>query len=136
MPPEVARGLHMYRTLSFALAAAIAVTAIAMPGRSAAAPTDTLRWGVCPEEVKSDRLECATLDVPLDYRDPGGRQIEIAISRLASANPAQRRGVLLTNPGGPGHSGLDYPATLADSGLSQSVLDTFDVIGMAPRGVG
>lgn len=37
-------------------------------------------------------LECATLDVPLDHADPGGRQIEIAVSRLASEKPERRRG--------------------------------------------
>ncbi|RMB80185.1 alpha/beta hydrolase [Streptomyces shenzhenensis] len=125
----------MRRTLSLALAAtALAVTAL--PGVSVAATPDTVRWGPCPEDIASPRLECSTLEVPLDYRDPDGRQIEIAISRLASENPAQRRGVLLTNPGGPGGTGLDYPALLAGSGLPQKVLDSYDVIGFDPRGVG
>ncbi|MEU5031840.1 alpha/beta hydrolase [Streptomyces milbemycinicus] len=125
----------MRRTLSLALAAtAAAVTAI--PGVSLATTPDTMRWGPCPEDIASPRLECSTLEVPLDYRDPDGRQIEIAISRLASENPSQRRGVLLTNPGGPGGTGLDYPALLAGSGLPQKVLDSYDVIGFDPRGVG
>ncbi|MFE4540487.1 alpha/beta hydrolase [Streptomyces scopuliridis] len=125
----------MRRTLSLALAAtAVAVTAI--PGVSSAATPDTVRWGPCPEDIASPRLQCSTLEVPLDYRDPDGRQIEIAISRLASENPSQRRGVLLTNPGGPGGTGLDYPALLAGSGLPQKVLDSYDVIGFDPRGVG
>ncbi|MFJ8599760.1 alpha/beta hydrolase [Streptomyces shenzhenensis] len=125
----------MRRTLSLALAAtAVAVTAI--PGVSSATTPDTVRWGPCPENIASPRLECSSLEVPLDYRDPDGRQIEIAISRLASENPSQRRGVLLTNPGGPGGTGLDYPALLAGSGLPQKVLDSYDVIGFDPRGVG
>jgi pimeloyl-ACP methyl ester carboxylesterase len=41
--------------------------------------------------------------------------------------------VLLTNPGGPGGAGLDFPVGL---GLPQSVLDTYDIIGFDPRGVG
>ncbi|WSQ06661.1 alpha/beta fold hydrolase [Streptomyces sp. NBC_01231] len=139
----------MHRTLSLALATtAVAVTAI--PGVSVAAtPTpDTVRWGPCREKAASEkatvasekaalpRLECSTLEVPLDYRDPDGRQIEIAISRLASKKPSQRRGVLLTNPGGPGITGLGYPAVLAGSGLPQEVLDSYDLIGFDPRGVG
>ncbi|MGI5231802.1 alpha/beta hydrolase [Actinoallomurus sp. CA-142502] len=125
----------MRRTLSLALAAtAVAVTAI--PGVSLATTPDTVRWGPCPEDIASPRLECSTLEVPLDYRDPAGRQIEMAISRLASENPSQRRGVLLTNPGGPGGTGLDYPALLAGSGLPQKVLDSYDMIGFDPRGVG
>ncbi|MFJ1748008.1 alpha/beta hydrolase [Streptomyces sp. NPDC088116] len=124
----------MRRTLSLALAAT-AVAATTIPGVSVAATPDTVRWGACPEKVAAPRLECSTLEVPLDYRDPGGRQIEIAISRLASKEPSQRRGVLLTNPGGPGVTGLGYPAALAGSGLPRKVLDSYDVIGFDPRGV-
>ncbi|MFI0976085.1 alpha/beta hydrolase [Streptomyces sp. NPDC021093] len=130
------------RSLALALAAtATAVAATAPPGPSVAANTvraapDSLRWGPCPKEADSPRLECATLDVPLDHRDPDGRQIGIAVSRLVSKDPAKRRGVLLTNPGGPGASGLGYPALLAGAGLPKDVLDSYDVIGFDPRGVG
>ncbi|ANZ41754.1 hydrolase [Lentzea guizhouensis] len=123
----------MRRTLPVALAAT-ALLATAVPAGSAAA--HTLRWGACPEGVAAPRLECSTLAVPLDHRDPGGERIEIAISRLASENPAKRRGVLLTNPGGPGGEGLGYPAVLAGSGLPKDVLDSYDIIGFDPRGVG
>ncbi|MEW2567159.1 alpha/beta hydrolase [Streptomyces sp. NPDC047070] len=132
----------MRRSLPLALAAA-ALTLTALPGSpsvSAAATTapapGALRWGPCPEGASAPRLECSTLEVPLDYRDPHGRQIEVAVSRLASEKPSKRRGVLLTNPGGPGGSGLVYPAVLAASGLPQEVLDSYDIIGFDPRGVG
>ncbi|GAA3365563.1 alpha/beta hydrolase [Streptomyces antimycoticus] len=145
------------KTLPLALAAAtVATTAVALtviPDVSVATPDtattpDTVRWGPCSEKADSPRkaasprtadspgLECSTLKVPLDYRDPDGRQIEIAISRLASEKPSQRRGILLTNPGGPGITGLGYPAALAASKLPQDVLDSYDVIGFDPRGVG
>ncbi|WP_413757407.1 alpha/beta hydrolase [Streptomyces sp. MMBL 11-3] len=142
----------MRRSLSLALAsAALAVTALPASASASAsattttgpapasAPTsapDTLHWGPCPEGAAAPRLQCATLDVPLDHRDPDGRRIEVAVSRLASEKPSKRRGVLLTNPGGPGASGLTYPALLAVSGLPQEVLDSYDVIGFDPRGVG
>ncbi|MFI6373646.1 alpha/beta hydrolase [Streptomyces sp. NPDC050546] len=125
----------MNRALSLALAAT-AVAATVSPGVSVAAAPDTVRWGPCSEKAASSRLECATLEVPLDYRDPDGRRIEIAISRLASEKPSQRRGVLLTNPGGPGISGLGYPVALAASKLPRKVLDSYDVIGFDPRGTG
>ncbi|WIY05286.1 alpha/beta hydrolase [Amycolatopsis mongoliensis] len=123
----------MRRTL---LVAAVAVVvASVVPGVAQAAP-GALRWGACPADVTAPGLECTTLEVPLDYRKPDGRQIQVAVSRLKSANPAHRRGVLLTNPGGPGGPGLDMPALLALIGLPQSLLDTYDVIGFDPRGVG
>ncbi|MEU2072309.1 alpha/beta hydrolase [Streptomyces anulatus] len=140
----------MRTALSLALAVGAVAVATAVPGTSAAdqatartAPgavgatsPDPVRWGACPEDVASPRLQCSTLDVPLDYRRPDGRRIEIAISRLASEHPSKRRGVLLTDPGGPGGAGLDYPAVLAGAGLPQEVLDSYDVIGFDPRGVG
>ncbi|MFD5202611.1 alpha/beta hydrolase [Streptomyces sp. NPDC058375] len=132
----------MRTSLSLALAVGAVVAATAVPGTSAAT-ADTVRtspqavrWGPCPEGVSSSRLECSTLDVPLDYRHPDGRRIEIAISRLASDSPSKRRGVLLTDPGGPGGAGLDHSAVLAASGLPREVLDSYDVIGFDPRGVG
>ncbi|WP_158888159.1 hypothetical protein [Amycolatopsis anabasis] len=81
-------------------------------------------------------LECGTLDVPVDYRDPHGRTIELAVSRLRSTVPAKRRGVLLVNPGGPGVAGLDLPVVLAQRGAPASLLNWYDLIGFDPRGVG
>ncbi|OEV12804.1 alpha/beta hydrolase [Streptomyces nanshensis] len=129
------------RTLSLALAVT-AVAATALTGASAgtagtAATPDPLHWGPCTKKAgAAPRLQCATLKVPLDYREPDGRTIKIAVSRLASKKPSQRRGVLLTNPGGPGVPGLGYPAVLASSGLPQDVLDSYDLIGFDPRGAG
>jgi pimeloyl-ACP methyl ester carboxylesterase len=126
----------MRKTLSTALAATVVATMV-LPGVSAAAPSapETPRWGPCPEGVTAPGLECSTIEVPLDYREPDGRQIDIAISRLASNNTEKRRGVLLTNPGGPGAGGLEHPAVLAAAGLPREVLDSYDLIGFDPRGV-
>ncbi|MEV0108866.1 alpha/beta hydrolase [Nocardia sp. NPDC050799] len=101
-------------------------------------PGTQLQWGPCPEDVPADppQLQCATLPVPLNYSDPGGVQIELMISRLASTNPDKRRGVLLLNPGGPGGSGLGLSKLLVDQGAPDSVLDSYDLIGMDTRGVG
>ncbi|MBQ1159003.1 alpha/beta fold hydrolase [Streptomyces sp. A73] len=141
-------------TLAGVSLATISDTAEATTSETAEATVDTLRWGSCKDtEQKSgetgesktpknsgkdpnSRLECATLEVPLDYRNPGGRKIDIAVSRLTSENPSKRRGALLVNPGGPGLAGLGYPAALAASGLPQDVQDSYDLIGFDPRGVG
>lgn len=91
---------------------------------AAAGPT----WTPCPDLP----LECTTVSVPLDYRDPGGRKIDIAVSRKKAANP---RGVLLLNPGGPGESGLDMPV-LVDQEGPRRLKDAYDLIGFDPRGTG
>lgn len=141
--PRVHRGRKRphRKGLAFTLAiAAVAVTAMA--GAFAATgdtPEDTaasLKWGSCPKGAAAPRLECATLQVPLDYGKPDGRQIEIAVSRLASEKPDKRRGVLFTNPGGPGAEGLIYPAALAALGMPKDVVDSYDLIGFDPRGAG
>ncbi|WP_436760030.1 alpha/beta hydrolase [Streptosporangium sp. V21-05] len=125
----------MHSPLSLTLAATT-LAATMISGIPAASSSDTLRWGPCPKEAASPRLRCSTLEVPLDYRNPDGRKIEITISRMASEKPSRRRGVLLTNPGGPGAGGIGYPVILATFGLPQEVADSYDVIGFDPRGVG
>jgi pimeloyl-ACP methyl ester carboxylesterase len=101
--------------------------------------TPALVWGACPpappDMVRDPRQECATVRVPLDYRKPNGRTIDVEVSRIATAKPGLRRGILLSNPGGPGVSGLDAPSLLA-AFLPVHVRDRYDPIGFDPRGVG
>ncbi|MFH8381628.1 alpha/beta hydrolase [Kitasatospora sp. NPDC018058] len=125
------------RTAATVAAAAIAVTALtALP--AAADPEhagrDRLDWSACRGQSDS-RQECADLAVPLDYNDPDGQQITVAVSRIATAKPGMRHGVLLIIPGGPGDNGLDRPSSVVKR-LPQSVLDRFDLVGFDPRGVG
>jgi pimeloyl-ACP methyl ester carboxylesterase len=108
-----------------------------MAAGKVAHPT-AITWGTCPQPAegasRDSRLTCGTLKVPLNYRDPDGKKIEVAVSRLSTAKPGKRRGVLLLNPGGPALGGLDMPATMAPT-LPKSVLDRYDLIGFDPRGV-
>jgi pimeloyl-ACP methyl ester carboxylesterase len=95
-----------------------------------------LDWGSCSDsELSQAGAQCAMLTVPLDYADPTGRTIQIAVSRIRhTSSAADYQGVILVNPGGPGGSGLDY-ATLGSS-VPNGVGDDFDWIGFDPRGVG
>jgi len=106
---------------------------------SAAASTGAIAWGACPALAKGanrdPREKCGTVKVPLDYRHPDGKSLSVAVSRIATAKPGKRRGVLLLNPGGPALEGLDMPGQLAPT-LPASVLDQYDLIGFDPRGVG
>jgi pimeloyl-ACP methyl ester carboxylesterase len=99
-----------------------------------------LAWTDCPPPVmfplpEDPRMRCATLKVPLDYRKPNGRTIDVMISRIATAKPGLRRGVLLHNGGGPGAPSLHLPSAYAQI-YPQEVLDRYDLIGFDPRGVG
>ncbi len=99
--------------------------------------TPRITWGDCPPlaegATRDPRLTCGTVKVPLDYRNPGGAKIDVAVSKLP-ATGGKRRGVLLVNPGGPALPGLDTPGVMAPT-LPASVLSAYDLIGFDPRGV-
>ncbi|MFD2418216.1 alpha/beta hydrolase [Amycolatopsis pigmentata] len=107
------------------------------PAAAGPAPA-AIQWGACPApgqgETRDPRLTCATVKVPLDYGHADGKMIDVAVSRLAAADPQKRHGVLLLNPGGPALPGLDMPSTMAPT-LPKPVLDSYDLIGFDPRGV-
>lgn len=82
-------------------------------------------------------LQCGTVKVPLDYRKPGGMTIDIAVNRLVTAGPSAPS--LLSNPGGPGGSGLAFVAEGGRTILepsTPSVQGTYNLVGFDPRGVG
>lgn len=123
--------------LATGLSAAVAATLLAANPASASPATD-LAWAACPTTpgvVLDPRQECARLRVPMDYRRPGGEQISLAVSRIRTAKPGLRRGVLLLIPGGPGGAGLARPTTHGLR-LPQEVRDRYDLVGFDPRGVG
>jgi pimeloyl-ACP methyl ester carboxylesterase len=94
----------------------------------------TLHWHSCPSQLNAP--DCTTLSVPLNYADPGGRHISIALDMVPATAPrSQQQGVILVNPGGPGASGLPWAAALAQ-GLSPSVARDYDIVGFDPRGTG
>ncbi|MFE7558791.1 alpha/beta hydrolase [Kitasatospora sp. NPDC057500] len=132
--------LRVGRTTS-ALTAGAAVLAALAPTTALAAQEplqgegrQQLRWERCAADQPAS-LECTTVKVPLDYADPGGRTIGIAVSRIRAGSAAKRHGVLLMNPGGPGGAGLAMPAAMEPL-LPSEVRERFDLIGFDPRGVG
>lgn len=76
-----------------------------------------LGWGGCakgPEDATGRALDragaqCADVTVPLDYNDPRGRRITVAVSRLRATDTRRRIGSLLLNNGGPGGPAVQSP---------------------------
>jgi pimeloyl-ACP methyl ester carboxylesterase len=94
----------------------------------------TLSWHACTGQPAG--VECSSLQVPLNYADPGGRKITLALSMVPATAPvSQRQGVLLVNPGGPGAPGLALAAEVAE-GISAKVAADYDIVGFDTRGVG
>ncbi len=89
----------------------------------------TPQWEPC-----RSAMECTTIEVPLDYADPGGERIELALLRVPAGNADERVGALLVNPGGPGGSGVDYAAR-AEIFFGEPIRRVYDIVGFDPRGV-
>ncbi|GAA0962225.1 alpha/beta hydrolase [Actinocorallia libanotica] len=89
-------------------------------------------WTPCPVDP---RFSCTTLEAPLDHARPDGETIRIALNRLPASDPAHRLGALVTNPGGPGSSGLEFVFG-AHAYFSPALRARYDIVGMDPRGVG
>ncbi|MEJ5867519.1 alpha/beta hydrolase [Pseudokineococcus sp. 5B2Z-1] len=80
--------------------------------------------------------ECTTVEVPVDWDEPAGEALELAVSRVPAGDPGERIGSLLVNPGGPGASGVDWVGADAAAVASEAVRERYDVVGFDPRGVG
>ncbi|RJT79860.1 alpha/beta hydrolase [Arthrobacter cheniae] len=87
-----------------------------------------VQWEDCEED-----FSCATIDVPLNYGDPGRGDIEIAAIRVDATSEA--KGTILINPGGPGASGFNIVKDSLDYVTSERLREDYDVLGFDPRGV-
>ncbi|WP_155053782.1 alpha/beta hydrolase [Streptomyces blattellae] len=126
----------MTKSLVLIAAASGVVFGVLTPlNASAASGSATeLKWRKCEGTGLDPRQECATVEVPMDYADPDGPTIDVAVSRIPSEQPSARRGALLLIPGGPGGTSLNDPSGKGQK-LPQQVRDTYDLIGFAPRGL-
>ena len=79
-------------------------------------------------------FQCAKVTVPLDYSQPDGQTIEIAMKKHLAAG-STRQGTLFMNPGGPGESGVNDIGESVTSTFA-GVQKAYDIIGFDPRGVG
>ncbi len=86
-----------------------------------------IAWGECGANL------CSVLAVPLDYADPDGETIEIALEMAPAAGA--RIGSMVVNPGGPGIAGTRM-AKDADRYFAPALRAPFDIVGFDPRGTG
>ncbi len=129
------RGCQYSRNVSRrALPAALLIAALSISSAPLAAAGDastaTLTWQPC-----GNRFDCATLDVPVNYADPDGEQVAIAVIRREATDPSARIGSLVINYGGPGDPGTE---TLRETyeALPAVIRERFDLVSFDPRGTG
>ncbi|MGW2228189.1 alpha/beta hydrolase [Streptomyces formicae] len=140
------------RTTAVAATAALLVATLAACGGSdskdEALPDQKLSWKDCPAPSAAEggggapsplpggaEWQCATMKAPLDWADPKGDTIDIALIRAeTSGDDDDRIGSLVFNFGGPGGSGV---TTLPAFGSDYAKLRTrYDLVSFDPRGVG
>lgn len=109
-------------------AAAVSHTPVAIVAES------EIAWEPCGT-TQLPTQECAEFAVPLDYDEPDGATIALAVARVAATDPATRIGSLFFNPGGPGVSGI-MSVPMQYVALPEAVRERFDIVGFDPRGIG
>ncbi|GGS49425.1 alpha/beta hydrolase [Streptomyces griseoviridis] len=96
-------------------------------------------WRDCPADWNLPApIQCGHVTVPLDYAKPYGKQITLTVDRIGNTGTkAQRQGALIYNPGGPGGSGLRFPARVTGKNpIWAKTAEAYDFVGFDPRGVG
>ncbi|MFB9893684.1 alpha/beta hydrolase [Planobispora takensis] len=124
----------------------LALSLVATGGPAAAASTGPsatgqgwITWGSCagmrPAEGRKlpAGTECGTLTVPLDYADPRGGTVDLALIRVKATGPGRRLGSLVFNFGGPGGSGVDILPLAAPAYTALNA--RYDLVSFDPRGV-
>ncbi|MFC5956424.1 alpha/beta hydrolase [Streptomyces pratens] len=93
-------------------------------------------WGRCEASggtpAPGEEWQCGTLRVPLDWSEPDGGTIELALIR-AKATGDDRLGSLLFNFGGPGGSGVSMMPSYATT--ASKLRERYDLVSWDPRGV-
>lgn len=86
-----------------------------------------LSWTTC-----DGTFQCAQLLVPIDYADPHGATMHVAVIRKPATSTSD--GSLVINPGGPGVSGVTFEAD--DAAAFSQLNEHFALVSFDPRGVG
>lgn len=124
-------------SLMFIVALLLSATDVAPAIAGAATPAPligSLAWSACDDGAEG--WECAVLPAPLDYADPAGGSLDLAVTRLPAGNPAQRIGVLILNCGGPGCPAVRFLHQTAMFLFPEEIRARFDLVGFDPRGTG
>lgn len=94
-------------------------------------PSSIVEWEPCED---APDIHCGSIEVPLNWDEPEGEKIELALARRAATDPDERLGTIVMNPGGPGGSGVEDVKT--DLFITPEVAAKYDYVGFDPRGVG
>ncbi|MGC5223828.1 alpha/beta hydrolase [Micromonospora sp. DT81.3] len=146
-PSRVRRGLAVVAGLAAASIALSGCLYSLIPGQrtgpipTATPDTDGVAAGLMPfygqtlQWTDCDGFDCTMVTAPLNWADPSAGEVELSVIRQP-ATGGDAIGSLLTNPGGPGVSGVDLIRDSASFAVGERLMQDYDVIGFDPRGVG
>lgn len=124
----------MIRVLRVTVLVVLLVSACRLPEQNGSQSSSPSAHALASWRGCGNGFDCATIQVPLDYTNPRGRHISLALIRRPATDPARRLGSVLMNPGGPGGSGITF---LHDAvRLFENLNSRFDLVSWDPRGVG
>ena len=133
-----------YKATNIAISLGLLATLVSCgsSNEGTAAPVDdvisfekTIEWSTCEgKDAPEAPFECGFVTVPLDYRNATGKTLDIALVRIP-ASEGKAKGIILTNPGGPGSSGFDFVTDSGQDLVDELELGSFDLVGFDPRGV-
>lgn len=129
------RRRHPRATVAVPTALLFAVAACSSTSEDDTEPefsVEPVEWTECEGELEELDLECATLTVPVDWENPGGDVLDLALSKREASGDSL--GTLVVNPGGPGAAGTAMPG-MAEHVMGPDIAEQFDIVGFDPRGV-
>ena len=120
-----------------ALLSAAGLLSSSAASASATNPVPAVAWHRCPAGSAGavvGGFSCATIAAPLDYSNPSGPKIRLAVVEHPATGPTSR-GVIFFNPGGPGGAGtVQLPAFIGF--FPKALLRQYDIVSWDPRGSG
>lgn len=143
LPLTVPPTSNMLSKLAFGSAAYVLSTSSivsALPYATTNSPEPTLKWAPCDLDFPKSTadkiagpIDCATLDVPLDYTDVAS---EKTLTLQLIKQPATKepfKGTIIFNPGGPGVSGVQEIAEKGHVYRDQVFNGQYNIVGFDTR---
>lgn len=144
----------MMRRTWYSMAVLASLTSVPF-GAAAAITTraEAIAWRPCLVDetgvetpALGNRLQCASMSVPLDHNQPTLGEVDVGLIRVQAADANQRKGILFFNVGGPGGNPRHFVPLMADwwSGIDAAdpdagdlrrVADRYDLMAVVPRGL-
>ena len=136
MPRRIGRWMAVLVASSVAMLAPVPVLTPAAEAAEPSAPlqatvdayvsrAQTVTWEPCEGLLFQPRSSCATVVVPRDWKNPAAGTLRLAVSYLRASGTS--KGLLTSNPGGPGAEGLLFTEALSRS--KPKLYQDYDLLG-------